>query len=80
MNTPAYRCPLTAQIYPVGTKITFHVNGEPGRARVGVIMQSADGSWKVIAKSRTGGKNGEIFLIDTKGRAAAPQSIKRALA
>ena len=70
MTAPVYRCPLTARTYPAGTKITFHINGERGRDKTGVLMQGAEGEWKVLSKAG-------ILPIATTGRAVAPQSIRR---
>ena len=78
MSANGYRCPLTAQVYPQGTKVSFHVNGERGKNRLGIIMQSGTGDWKIIAKSTAKKGRGEIFPIAATGRAASPQSIRKA--
>ena len=74
-----YTCPLTAQTYPEGSKVTFHVNGESGKSWTGYLVHSMTGEWKIIAKSPQK-RNGEILPIATTGRAVAPQTIRKALA
>ena len=78
MTKPVYRCPLTAQIYRDGEAIFFRLarsGTTQERERKGVLIYCKSGAWKVIAKI---GKCGEILPIAESGRAAAPQTIRKA--